>query len=530
MAVNKTKPYWRDLLLLATLGFIFSSLIAFFQRSPGYMDADYYYAGGLQLATGKGFSEPYLWNYLDNPVALPHPSNAYWMPLASIIAALGMLLTGISNWFTARIGFLLICALIPIVTYKLAYSFSGERKFAFASGFLAIFSGFYSVFLPVTDTFGIYILLGGLFFLSVVKNNKWRNISLGVIAGFMHLSRADGILWLFIAFLVVSFLPETQTTLLKKIKRISLGFKSVLAGYLLIMGGWLIRNEVVFGSLLAPGGNSMLWLTGYDQIFSYPPDAITFQAWLQNGINKALEVRLWALNINLQNTLAIQGSIILFPLILIGIWSKRKDPLIMIAVLTWCIYLLVMSVVFPFAGARGGFFHSGAALQPVWWSLAPIGLASLVRSVGLKRNWEIEKATKNFMVGMVVFSILVSGVIIFGKLYSPSVGWDNWNTENSLYQKVNIMIETSAGVSSPTVIVSNPPGFYLVSGFNSIAIPFGDVNNTLAVARKFSADFLVLENGAIPEGLNSLYQDPVQFPDFNLIGEVEDTLVFKIIR
>ena len=29
------------------------------------MDADYYFSGGVQLAQGKGFSEPYLWNYFD---------------------------------------------------------------------------------------------------------------------------------------------------------------------------------------------------------------------------------------------------------------------------------------------------------------------------------------------------------------------------------------------------------------------------------------------------------------------------------
>ncbi|MFN2121495.1 MAG: hypothetical protein ACK2T0_13990, partial [Anaerolineales bacterium] len=79
----------RSYVLLAVLGAGLSVAVARFQPFPGYLDADYYFGGGLQLAAGKGFTEPYLWNYLDQPVALPHPSHTYWMPLASMIAAAG---------------------------------------------------------------------------------------------------------------------------------------------------------------------------------------------------------------------------------------------------------------------------------------------------------------------------------------------------------------------------------------------------------------------------------------------------------
>ena len=72
---------WRIYALLFLLGFSVVFGVAQFQSSPGYMDADYYYATGLVLAEGQGFTEPFLWNYLDNPSGLPHPSHAYWMPM-----------------------------------------------------------------------------------------------------------------------------------------------------------------------------------------------------------------------------------------------------------------------------------------------------------------------------------------------------------------------------------------------------------------------------------------------------------------
>lgn len=525
---NMTMRNWWDFLLLAFLGFFSSILIAQFQGSPGYMDADYYYAGGLQLATGKGFSEPYLWNYLDNPTRLPHPSNAYWMPLASIIAALGMLSTKQLTWAAARIGFLIISALIPPVTYRLAFIISEDRKLALFSGIYAVFSGYYLVFLPITETFGIYLLLGGLFFIVAYQKNNWRNLLLGIIAGLMHLARADGIIWLLIALSVVVLAPCGTDTNARLKNKIALGLLGVILGYLGIMGPWFIRNELTFGSILAPGGNRMFWLTGYDQIFSYPPDSISFHNWLQNGLVKAAEVRLWAISINLQNALAAQGSIFLLPLILIGLWIKKDDRLIKIAIFAWIILLLLMSVIFPFAGARGGFFHSGAALQSLWWSLAPIGLVNLVNWVGRKRNWELDKAIKVFLVGSVGFMILLTAVISLEKLYSPTDGWDNWSHENDTYSRVDKLIKSAQDTIPPTVIVSNPPGFYLASGLNSIAIPDGNENKTSSVAQYFGATYLILENGSFPVELNNLYSNPDQSTYFELFGRVDDVLVFKI--
>ena len=61
-------------LILFVAGLLMASAVAWFQTVPGYMDADYYYAGGLRLVQGHGFTETFLWNFLDNPQSLPHPS------------------------------------------------------------------------------------------------------------------------------------------------------------------------------------------------------------------------------------------------------------------------------------------------------------------------------------------------------------------------------------------------------------------------------------------------------------------------
>ena len=183
-------------------------VVACFRISPGYMDADYYFAGGLQLAQGHGFSEPFLWNYLDMPEGIPHPSHTYWMPFPSILAMLGILLTGNPSFSSGRLGFLLVAGLIPVVTGALALSLSGKKSHALLAGMLAAIPGFYASYLGTTDSFGIYMLFGGLFLLCVGSRQRLganlQSFLLGLLAGFMHLTCADGVIWLFLGLLAVT--------------------------------------------------------------------------------------------------------------------------------------------------------------------------------------------------------------------------------------------------------------------------------------------------------------------------------------
>ncbi len=208
----------RDYLLLFFLAMIVVLAIASFEPVPGYMDAAYYYAGGRQLASGQGFSDPFIWNYLDHPQGLPHPSNSYWNPLASLIAAGGMALTGKINFLSARIGFVLMAALAPLVTAWLAYRITQRRQLALVTGFLAIFSGYYLPFIVTTDNYSVYMLLGALYFLALDKLTIPKVILLGLLAGFINLARGDGLLWLPLTLfgVLVLTIRETPGSSLKK--------------------------------------------------------------------------------------------------------------------------------------------------------------------------------------------------------------------------------------------------------------------------------------------------------------------------
>jgi hypothetical protein len=517
---------WRSYLLLALLGLVVVALVAALQTSPGYMDADYYYAGGLQLVTGHGFTEPYLWNYLDNPAGLPHPSYAYWMPLASLLAAAGASIFGPGSWSAARTGFLLIVAMIPPLTAAVACSFTSRRDLALTSGLLAVFPAFYLVFLPTTDTFGLYILFGGLFFLVLGRKVSSLNpFLLGLLAGLMHLARADGLLWLLVAlFSVVYIYPKPSQ------RRGLYLFSSLLltlTGYLLVMGPWFLRNYAIFGTPLASGGSKMLWLTSYDQLFSYPASQITFSNWRDSGLGAILRVRSWALGLNMANALAVQGEIFLLPLAGVGFWHFRKDRRVQVAALAWLSTLAAMTIAFPFAGARGGFFHSGAAVQTIWWVLAPAGLERVIAWGSRKRRWDAAQAGTLFRSALVVLAVLMTAVIVYGRVIGGG-GGQAWGQEKNAYSQIRTFLVSYGMSGEDIVMVANPPGFYLASGNPAIALPDGNVNTLLTVAQRYGAKYVILEEISTPSSLLDVYQHPEKHPDLHYLGSVEGAHIYGI--
>ncbi len=518
----------RDYFLLALLGLAAVALVGAFQLSPGYMDADYYYAGGLQLAAGRGFTEPYLWNYLDDPAGLPHPSHAYWMPLASLLAALVPVLFGPASWFAVRIPFFLAAACIPPLTAALAFSLTSRRSLALTSGLLAVFSGLYLPFLATTDTFALYMLFGGLFFLLVARFSTSSPLPssfsllpspflLGLLSGLLHLSRADGLLWLALAFTAILFLRKPAQSLPSTL----FSLFSVLLGYLLLMAPWFARNYAAFGSFLAPGGSKMLWLTAYDQIFSYPASVLTFKAWWSAGWGEMLQARLWALGLNAANILTVQGGIFLLPLIVSGVWQLRKNATVRLAVLAWLLTLTVMTLAFPFAGARGGYFHSGAALQTVWWALAPLGLERLLAWGRARQDWDLRQARPLFTGALIGLAVLLTGMALALRL--PS--WDN---EQISYSQINEYLVGQGMSGEAVVIVANPPGFYLASGNPAIAVPACNPRTLLDLARRYNAGYLILEQGSIPASLTPVYENPADFSGLTYLGEVEGARLYAI--
>jgi hypothetical protein len=537
-------------LLLFMLGLLTILGMATLLPAPGYMDADYSYATGLQLASGKGFVEPFLWNFLDDPAGLPHPSHLYWMPLAALLAAAGLrvgtLLSGdAQSFFAARSGFLLLAACLPPLTAWLASSFGANRRQAWLAGFLALFPGFYLPFLTTTDTFGIYMLVGALFLqasrwtLSCATSRDYRAARLvarcwlvGILSGLMHLARADGAIWVLVglatAWMAASRSPgwKGRPGFLGWMRLLS-SLGSVLAGYLLVLSPWLLRNFRLAGSLSAPGATRALWITRYDELFAYPAALLTPGRWWSTGLDEILSTRLWALGQNLQTSLAVQGEIFLAPLVLAALWRFRKDPRVRLGVFAWGLTFLAMTLVFPFQGARGGWFHSGAALQPLFWAVAPAGLEALVEWGEKRRGWPPLPARNFLGAGTVGLALFVTLLTALPKVQGAGPGELAWRDSGRRYALLESSLKTAGAPAGASVLVNNPPGYFSATGRPALVIPDGDVSTLLAVARHYDSAYLVLEPNH-PSALESLYLHPGDRPGLDYLLTVGSAHIFYL--
>jgi len=519
-----TQMNWRHYVLLFSLGLIVNCAIAQFQTLPGYMDADYYFAGGIQLATGKGFTEPYIWNYLSDPKTLPTPSHTYWMPLASIISAVGMWLASETAYSFGRFPFILLSACVPVLTAILAFNLSQNRRVAIAAGLLAIFSHYYAPSMPAPDNYAIYMLLGSGFLLLVPRPQKWIPFTLGLLAGLMTLARSDGLLWLGLAGLTVLCKANAgELALKRRLVCVFSGGFLILLGYLLVMGPWHYRTWTLFDTFLTPGGGRLLWLQDYRETFVYPAEKLTREHFLQIGWEVAIQNRLNALASNFNTTIFAQGGLFLLPLVLIGLWQFKKELRIKIAFTGWLLLFVVMSVIFPFAGVRGSFFHAGAAFQPLWWALTPLGLEALLVWVRKRGQFTDQHAPVVFQGLLVVLMIAFTAYLVDLRVVSTG-----WAQDDVIYASVEEKFQENGISPMDVVIVRNPPGYYVRTRRSAVLLPYGDESSVLAVAKQFKAAYLVLEKTNSLGEMQVVYENPEANPVFIYLGEVRGARLYRL--
>jgi len=515
-------------------GLAIAAAAAVMEKTPGYMDADYYYAGARLIASGQGASEPYLWNYLNDPQALPAPSFAYWMPLVSLAASVGLRLFPAGGFWAARLPLILIAASVPPLAAFLALGLGEKPSAARLAGLLALFPGFYLAYMSTSDAFALEMALGALFCLLVLAARRHSSpapqggcfLGLGLVTGLLHLARADGALWLAAALGAACLVWRREGR--GKSARLLAAAAAALAGYLLVMSPWLARNLREWGSFFPPGGSRAMWVSEYEQTMIYPASLLTPVSWLGAGWGTHLRARLDAAGVVLQTAVAVQGEIVLFPFLLAGLWKRRENLAVQLGVGMWALMALVMTLVFPFAAVNGSYFHSAAALQPLLWAVAPAGLESLVVKYAHWRRAPQASRLVRFMAGVaLVTGALLSGAMYFQRVIGSQPGKVMWNASGEHYLAVEAELRRLGAAPGEAVLVNNPPGYWLASQRPALVIPYGGGEMLLAAAQRYNARYLVLER-TNPWQLGGLYHGEVVPEALEYLGNVGTTRLYRI--
>jgi hypothetical protein len=501
----------QDVLLLFAVSLVVRLMTIIPVSGPGYMDAAYSYDIALNLVRGQGLVEPFLWNYLDDPTGLPHPSHLYWMPLPTLLAWVGLMVLG-ESYRSAQIPFVVTAALLPVVSYWVGVQATGHRRHGWIAGLLTVFSGFYVPFWSHTDNFAPFALVGSLSLIAAWQAGRTREkghcavgweLVAGALVGLAHLSRADGLLLLIaigISNIKWKISNGKSPPAIRHLAFDILNFLFVILGYVLVMVPWFVRNWMVSGAPLPAAGAQTIWLTTYDDLFSYGRE-LSLRTYLAWGWNNILRSKLDALWLNLQTVMAVLCMIFLVPLVPIGWWRTRWHPLFQLGAWYALLLFLVMTFVFTFPGPRGGFFHSGGALLPFIFAAASVGLGVLIEWVAARRQrWDTRLAKQVFGIGMVVIALLASGFLYYQKvLAGPS-----WRESATNYTRLVEWLEAE-GQGEAMVMVGDPPGYWYHGGGPSIVVPNEPVETVLAVADRYGARYLVLDHNR-PGPLASLYE------------------------
>ncbi|RLC73721.1 MAG: hypothetical protein DRI81_14775 [Chloroflexi bacterium] len=524
-----TTPHTRrDLLLLLCLALLVRLLTACLLTGPPYMDVYYYTAGAYRLAEGRGLAEPFLWHYLDDPTGVPNPGFLYWMPLPSILAALFVALVG-RSFLAAQLPFILLSALLPLVSYTVAWRIAESRRQAWAAGLLTLFSGFFTPFWVLPETFAPFALFGSLALWLSGKETEtpascFLPLASGLLVGLAHLTRADGLLLL----PVVALAPllTSQSRARRKVWSSVVGnWSLLLLGYLLVMSPWFIRNISLIGAPLSPAGTKTLWLTDYDDIFCYNCD-LTLRSYLAWGWPNILQSKLFALWTNFQRLLAEDLMVFLLPFSIIGLYRLRRRLSFALSLVYLSLIYSVHSLAFTFPGWRGGFFHSSGVLLPFLHTAAVVGLDASVRwAARRRRGWNLRQAQAVFTAGIVVLAITLSTYGLLSKL--PA-----WNNSEQIYHTVGDWLTVREVPDDTVVMARNPPGFWYHTARPAVVVPNEGVEGLLEAAARYHVEYLLLDQNC-PRSLRPLYageEQDAHFVEAASWGEEGNRLVLYIVK
>jgi len=165
-----------------------SALFVVFQ--PGYTDAYYYADVAKRLAAGQGLSADFIWNFLEYPGSgdLPVASHRFWLPLATVLQAVGIsALPFLDAFHAAQSVEILIAGAIPLVAYLAARSLGASPNAALVASALAGLGGAFAPGWVSLDAFAPAAVIGTAFFLCYRRAADGA-VGFGVAAGLAAVS------------------------------------------------------------------------------------------------------------------------------------------------------------------------------------------------------------------------------------------------------------------------------------------------------------------------------------------------------
>jgi 4-amino-4-deoxy-L-arabinose transferase-like glycosyltransferase len=464
---------------------------------PAYPDSFYYVDVARSLHEGQGFWIDLIWIFpevgggIPADPTLPIPSNAHWMPLASIVQVPFIALLGPTAWASA-LPFALIGGVAAPLTWFMARDAGARDRVALGAGILVAVPVLSVVYMVQPDNFSLYqpLVLGALWMGARGLKGSPRSFALaGLLAGLATLSRNDGLLVL--GALGLAFLWDRW-------RRKAIPWSAAVACvglFVLVMAPWWLRQLAVFGSISPSSASGKVFFIRDIGEWNSILTPATLDHLLGMGIGPFLLSRLGGLVSAVTIFTTLVAGFVLLPFMVIGGWARRRSldfgPFYLYAGV-----LLAFSTILSAVHVPGGtFIHSAVALAPHSYVLALEGIAIAVAWIAARRRtWDVEAATAAFSGAAVVFGV---GAGVVGSLFVHGV----WADSRAKFQQVAAALETASAAPTDRVMSIDAAGTKYWTGRGGVVLVNDPADVIHDVARAYDVDWVVLDRADSVESM-----------------------------
>ena len=489
--------------LLFVLAVAVRALLFLHFPDPAYPDSYYYVDVARSLAAGHGFNIDFIWIFVEvggkipaNPV-LPVPSNAHWMPLASIVQVPFIWLLGPTT-LASSLPFILLGALSAPMAWALARDAGASERVALGAGLLTAIPVLSAPFMAQPDNFGLYqpLVVGALWLGGRGLRGHGRSFAFaGALVALATLARSDGILvgvTLGLLFLVDRWRAWRSRGSRRPTIPVWAGV--ACAGlFLLIAGPWFARQLAVFGSLSPSTATGKVLLIRTFSEWNSITIPATLDHFLGQGLGPLIVSRLGGLVAAVTIYAVLVGGVILVPFMLIGGWLRRRSPDFSPALLYAGILFAFNAVFFAVHVPGGTFIHSAIGLAPHTYVLVLEGIAATVGWVAARRrDWNVDQATRIFSSATVAFAVVAATV---GSLATHA----GWASRVADHQFAAAALDAAGAPLTDRVMSIDASGTKYWSGRGGVVLVNDPLPTVEQVASAYQIRWLILERSdAVP--------------------------------
>ncbi len=495
-------------------------VIKWFVNQPrtfvGYGDVANYYTVARNLALGTGFQIDYVWNFLSDPQGMPTPSNVWWMPLPSLLCALGMKL-GDVGYAAAQSSMIVLTSLVPWAVYLLGRDLFGRTSTGLL-GALAATSFHLFMDQPCAPlSHGPYLLLSTWtlwLVVRAVRSDRWLPACGGAIA-LTQLARSDGVL-LFVT-LTIALLVAGRRPRLRAIV-------GTLAAYAVLMAPWWLHNLEVHGAIMPRGPLKAALMRTYPEWYS-PPGAVSLESYLSEGWEPILQAKLEVGRRNLV-TLATgmtsgatrrrqawdEPSVVaLMALSWLGAAFTLRRRFVFVwahAAALWAFYSLLFTAVGPES------FRTGV------YSLYPFLILCAADALRRVSGWASppwlharRRTTASTVTCIAVLGWIGVGQFLFARDTLAGKGGDITRLGRE-FEALDQYVLQPRGLHDGVVMARNVHALHAHTGLRCVQIPYGDIDAIRDVARRFGVDHVLLQAAPGKPWWPAAFEQIDELPDF----------------